>query len=360
MPWNSQGGGDKGPWGNSGGPKRYSSGGNKNQPDLEDLLRKGQEQFRKMIPKGWGGFSTFLGLFAVVVTLWMLTGFYRVDEKEQAAVLRFGKWTATTGPGLQYHLPYPIEQVVIKKVNEIRNMSVGGSGVLKDGMKESLMLTGDENIIDLTFVVQWDIKDLGQYLFNARSPDETVQLAAESVVREVVAQTPIVDVMTKERGAIDEKARELLQAILDEYKLGIRIYGVILQDANPPPSVVESFRDVQRAQTDKERKIQEAIAYENDIVPKAKGDAIKLVQMAEGDKALTIAKAEGEATRFLSVLKEYKLAPDVTRRQMYFKTMQEVFSKANKVIIDRKAQNTQGVLPYLPLPELQKRNVKAD
>ena len=367
MPWNSQGGGN-GPWGSNGGPKRYSSGGGQ-PPDFDEIIRKSQDRFRQLLPKGWGGFSVFMVIFGVVIALWASTGFYRVSEDggEQAVVLRFGKWIQTTGPGLHYHLPYPIESVIKRRVDEINRINSGtdplefskvsfGGTVLRAVEAQPLMLTGDENIVHSEFTVLWFIKDLRQYLFKARSPDETVKIAAESIVREIIAQTPIADVLTKGRGDINEKAKEQLQALVDEYQLGIQIQELLLQKVDPPASVVESFRDVQRAVTDQERMVNEAQAYRNDLIPRAQGDGIKIVQQAKGRKAMTVARAEGESTRFLSVLKEYRLAPEVTRRRMYLETMQKVFAGTDKVIIDGQSKSAQGVVPYLPLNELRKKN----
>lgn len=365
MPWNSQGG-NNGPWGSNKGPKRYSSGGGQ-PPDFDEIIRKSQDRFRQILPKGWSGLSFFMAAFGVVVVLWMSTGFYRVNEGEQAVVLRFGKWTQTTGPGLRYHLPYPIESMIRRRVDEINRINSGtdplelskgafGGKVLRSVEDQPLMLTGDENIVDTNFTVLWFIKDLGQYLFKARSPDETVKIAAESIVREIIAQTTLTEVLTKGRGDVQEKAREQLQKLVDEYQLGIQIQELRLQKVDPPASVVESFRDVQRAVTDQERLVNVAQAYRNDVVPKAQGEGIKIVQQAKGHKAMTIARAEGESARFLAVLKEYRLAPEVTRRRMYLETMQKIFGGTHKVLIDGQAKNAHGVVPYLPLNELRQKN----
>ncbi|MEN8236279.1 MAG: FtsH protease activity modulator HflK [Pseudomonadota bacterium] len=365
MPWNSQGGGN-GPWGSHKGPKRYSSGGGQ-PPDFDEIIRKSQDRFRQFFPKGWGGFSVFIAAFGVLVVLWMSTGIYNVTEGEQAVVLRFGKWIQTTGPGLRYHLPYPIETVIKRRVDKINRINSGtdplefskvsfGGKVLRAVEDQPLMLTGDENIVDGNFTVLWFIKDLGQYLFKARSPDETVKIAAESIIREIIAQTPIADILTKGRGDINEKARVQLQKLVDEYQLGIQIQELLLQKVDPPASVVESFRDVQRAVTDQERMVNEAQAYHNDLIPRAKGDAIKFVQQAKGQQAVIVARAEGESARFLAVLKEYRLAPEVTRRRMYLETMQKIFGRTGMVLIDSNAKGAQGVVPYLPLTELRQKN----
>ncbi len=368
MPWNSQGGSGKGqgPWGSGNGGRNQWGGGGSQSPDLEEILRKSQDKFRNMMPKGFGSLAGIIGILGIVAVIWMATGFYRVNIGEQAVVLRFGKWVDTTTAGLQYHFPYPIEEIEKRRVDKVNRVDSGadpleiGQAGFRKVEDQPLMLTGDENIVDTTFTVLWFIKDLGQYLFKARSPDETIKIAADSIVREIVAQTPIAEVLTKGRGGINDRARDMLQKVADEYTLGIQIQEVRLQRVDPPPSVIESFRDVQRARTDQERKVNEAQAYENNVVPIAEGEAIKLVQIAEGYKAAKIAQSEGDSQRFLSVLKEYRQAPDITRKRMYLETMQGIFKNSTKVMINSGAKNAQGVIPYLPLPELRKQAQKTE
>lgn len=353
MPWNSQGGGNKqGPW---------KGGGRSKPPNLEEFLRKCQETIRKIMPKGFSNFTAIFSLLVFFAGIWLATGFYRVNEGEQAVVLRFGKWVGTALPGLRYHLPFPIEDVIKKRVSIVNRID-SGSGesavqVAVQGLRgnedQPLMLTGDENIVDINFTVLWFIKDLGQFIFKAKTPEETVKIAAESVVREIIAQTPFDKIITSGRGEINERAQEKLQKLVDDYRLGIQIQEVRLQNVDPPASVIDAFRDVQRARTDQDRLENEAESYKNSIVPVAEGEAVKITQAAEAYKAAKVAQSEGDAARFISTLTEYRFAPDVTRKRMYIETMQGVLKSSNKVYFDRGTKNTQGILPHMALPALR-------
>jgi membrane protease subunit HflK len=362
MPWNSQGGG---PWGNGpGGPWGGRPGGQQ-PPDLEELLRRSQERVRNMLP-GFGGTGgskrSILLVGLALLGIWLASGFYRVQPEEQGVVLRFGKLDRVTTSGLNYHLPWPIEDVVKPQVTRVNRIEVGfRSGTPggqrpvggRDVTEESLMLTGDENIIDVNFVVLWKIGDPANYLFNVREPESTVKAAAESVVREIIGQTPIVEATTEGRRTIETRAREQLQALMNDYGAGILIDEVQLQKADPPQDVIDAFRDVQRAQADRERAQNEAEAYANDVIPRARGEAERLLQDAEAYRQETVAAATGQASRFKSILAEYEKAQDVTARRIYLETMEHVLKGANKVIIDGEANN--GVVPYLPLPALEER-----
>ena len=285
MPWNSQGGGGwqggQGPWG---GRPGGGGGGGQQPPDLEELLRRSQEKMKRIFPGGGGlgpGFGGNKKLLliapAVLFAIWLASGFYRVQPDEQGVVLRFGEWVKTTQPGLNWHIPTPIETVFTPKVTRSNRVEVGfrsaaeigRSGSTRDVPNESLMLTGDENIVDINFVLLWQIKDAGQFLFNVRDPETTVKAVAESVMREIIGQTPIVEATTEGRGAIELQARELTQQILDEYGAGILVTQVQLQKVDPPSEVIDAFRDVQRAQADRERLQNEAEAFANDILPRA-------------------------------------------------------------------------------------------
>lgn len=365
MPWNNQGGG--GPWGGGGGGPgpwgRGPGGGGQPPADIEEMLRRAQERLRRLMPGGVGG-TRGLGLIALLmVALWAATGFYRVQTDEEGVVLRFGQYAYKTGPGLHYHLPAPIEAVEKPKVTienrvEIGFRSVGeqrGRVTSRDVLEESLMLTGDENIIDIDFTVIWDIKDAGKYLFNLRDPDGTVRVAAESAVREVLGQTTIQVALTEGRQKIEQRTLETLQRLLDEYQAGIHIKRVQLLKVDPPGEVVDAFNDVQRAKADRERLRNEAEAYRNGIIPVARGDAERLQQEAQAYREEIVNRAQGDASRFLSVLDAYAKSKDVTVRRLYLETMEEVLQNASKVIIDPSAAGAQGVLPYLPLPELKAR-----
>ncbi|MDP6874509.1 MAG: FtsH protease activity modulator HflK [Alphaproteobacteria bacterium] len=369
MPWSNQGGGGSGSGGGGGGwqgggrgPWGQGGGGGGQPPNLEELLRKGQDRFKGVLPGGnWGGRGIIL-IFAVLIVAWMLSGFYRVGPDEQGVVLRFGKFTGSTSPGLRYHLPTPIESALTPKVTRVNRVEVGfqssgdfgRSSALRNLPEESLMLTGDENIVDIDFAVVWRIKDAGHYLFNIRHPEGTVKAVAESAMREVVGRSAIDDVLTEERESVERDSQEVMQAALDEYGAGIEIVRVKLQKADPPDAVIAAFRDVQAARADQERMRNEAQAYANDIIPRARGEAEQVRLEAEGYKEQVVADAEGEASRFLAIYGEYALAKDVIRQRMYLETMEEILAGMNKVVIDSK-EGQSGVVPYLPLPEIQKR-----
>jgi membrane protease subunit HflK len=347
------GGGDRGPWG--GGP----GGRGPQPPDLDELLKRGQEQVKRYLPGGsWGGRGMILTLL-VVASIWAASGFYRVEPDEQGVVLRFGEWRTTTQPGLNYHFPAPVESVLTPKVTRVNRVEVGfraaggRGGALRDIPEESLMLTGDENIVDIDFAVFWVIKDAGEYLFNIQRPENTVKAVAESAMREVIGRTPIQSALTEGRQPIELATHELIQNTLDEYAAGIQITQVKMQKVDPPGAVIDSFRDVQAARADLERQRNEAEAYSNDIIPKARGEAEQLIQQAEAYKQEVVARAEGEASRFEAVYKEYAQAKEVTKQRIYLETLERIFGGMNKVIVDNKGGT--GVVPYLPLPEVQKR-----
>ncbi len=363
MPWNNQGGGwqggggNRGPWGQ--GPR----GPGQQPPSLEELLRRGQDRFRGLLPGGSVGGRGVVLLVLAALVVWLASGFYRVDANEQAVVLRFGKWVKTTEPGLNYHLPWPIEAAVTQSVTTINREEIGfrsndGSirqGANRDVPEESLMLTGDGNIVDIDFTVFWRVKDLGQYLFNVDRQPYTVKSVAESAMREVTGRNQIQRILTDGRHSVELDTQQLMQQVLDTYGVGIEIRQVNLQKVDPPAAVIDAFRDVQAAQADRERAQNEADAYRNDVVPRARGDAQRIILDAEAYKQETIANAEGDAARFLSVYNEYKLAKDVTAKRMYIETMEKVLNGTNKMILDGPSGGS-GVVPYLPLPELQKRS----
>ena len=353
MPWNDQNsnGNNGGPWG-----KRESSGGR--APDIEEMLRRGQKKLNKLLPGGKGG---IFSIFLVVIVLWIASGFYRVNADEQGVVLRFGEWVRTTAPGLHYHLPYPIEEALTPGVTRVNRISIGfrepigfsSDDSLRQVPEEALMLTGDENIVDINFTVFWLIKDAGKFLFNVRNQEITIKSLAESAMRDSIGRTPLEKVLTEGREIIESSTKTLLQSVLDSYEAGIEISQVQLQKVDPPEQVIDSFRDVQRAKADQEKIRNQAEAYRNDLIPKARGEAEKIIQEAEGYKREVVARSKGDAERFLSVYNSYKLAKDVTVKRIYLETLEEVLKNANKIIIDESAGT--GVVPYLPLPEIQKR-----
>jgi membrane protease subunit HflK len=310
--------------------------------------------------RGFGGGRGALLILFIAVAFWLGSGFYRVQPDEQGVVLRFGAYNRTTFPGLNYHMPWPVESVLRPAVTRVNRVEVGyrttpgdlraqgGPRELptRDVPAESLMLTGDENIIDINFAVFWHIRDAGAFLFNTRNPDYTVKSAAESVMREVIGHTPIQPALTDARARIEAEVLRGVQAILDQYGTGVEITQVQLQKVDPPAAVIDSFRDVQRANTDADRMRNEAESYRNDIVPRARGDAARIVAEAEGAKQSSIAEASGQGQRFLSVLKAYDAAKDVTMQRLYIETMQAILTTTPSVIVDDRLQ---GIVPFLPL-----------
>jgi membrane protease subunit HflK len=345
-----------GPWGSP--PPTTPGGGSRGPgPDLDDLIRQAQDAVRKWIPSGTGSAGGkglgILGL--IVVALWAASGFYRVQPDEEGVVLRFGAFDRTAAPGLNYHIPWPVESVETPRVTTENLVFIGfRSGdaaavrgpVGRDVVEESLMLTGDENIIDIDFVVRWRIRDAGDFLFNTRNPENTIKSGAESMMREVIGRTPIQPALTEARGQIEDQVRAGTQAIMDQYKAGVAITQVQLQKVDPPAAVIEAFRDVQRAAADRERQRNEAEAYRNDIIPRARGEAERMIQEAQGFRDSQEARSKGEAARFTSVLGAYSAAPDVTRRRLYIETMEEVLRRNPKVLVDDRLQ---GLVPFLNL-----------
>jgi membrane protease subunit HflK len=320
-----------------------------------------QDFIRRFLPNGVGGGKGIAAIALVLVALWLLSGFYRVQPDEQGVVLRFGAFDRLTAPGLNYALPAPIESVLRPQVTRINRTEVGFRSAAdgnpsrvapsRDVIEESLMLTGDENIIDIDFSVLWRIRDASEFLFNIRNAEQTVKSAAESVMREAIGRTPIQPALTEARAQIEQAVREGTQAILDQYRAGVEISQVQLQKVDPPAAVIDAFRDVQRANADRERLRNEAEAFRNDIIPRARGEAERLVQEAQGEREARIARANGEAQRFVSVFTAYNQARDVTRLRLYLETMEEIIRQSSTIVVDDKVQN---VVPFLPLNEMNR------
>jgi len=357
MAWNPQGGGGQGPWGR--GPQSPQT------PDIEEILRRSQDRFKKILPGGFGPSRGFILVVVAAIVIWLASGLYRVQPGEQGVELLFGKFVKVTPPGLNYWPPAPIGQVYKPNVERTNQLTIGyrgaagvgrGGGGVRDVPEESLMITGDQNIIDVNFVVQWRIKNAADFLFNIRNPEGTVKLAAESAIREIIGQNTLEDALTIKRQQIDLLTKELLQQILDSYGAGVFIVEIKQQKVDPPSEVIDAFNDVQRAKQDQERSVNEADTYRNGIVPRAKGEAARITEAAAAYKAQVVKEAEGEAKRFLSVYNAYKTGEQVTVERLYLERMQKVLQKANVVIVDKGGQ---GVVPYLPLPELKKRSVGA-
>ena len=363
MPWTNQGGGGGGgPWG-AGGKGPWGSGSQppgSTPPDLEEILRRGQDKLRRVLPGGNLGGKGFALLALAAIALWGFSGFFRVEPDELGVVLRFGQDVREVQPGLNYHLPYPIETVLTPKalrVNKIdigmRQVEDGRRSATRDVPEESLMLTGDENIVDVDFSVLWKVKPtgVGEYLFNIQNPEGTVKAVAESAMREVVGRSEIQPILTGARQTIETAVQDLMQRTLDHYGAGILVQQVQLQKVDPPAQVIDAFRDVQAARADLERAVNESQTYANRVVPEARGNVAKITQAAEAYKSQTVAEATGQTSRFLKIYEQYKKAPDVTRERMYLETMERVLGGSNKIIMDA-SPGSQGVVPYLPLGDL--------
>ena len=338
------------PWDNSGDEDGWSLGGEmfkKNK--IVDFTKIAKMQRSK---DNFGGY--FKGALLLLALIWMSSGFYQVQPSEQDVILRFGRYVDTTDAGLHYHLPYPIEDVIKVNVTQERSINLGSAenrDYRNNAFTESHMLTGDENIVDINLTIVWKIKDAKDYLFNMRSPDATVSVAAQSVLREIVGQSEMQPIITGDRGKVEDDTKDELQHVLDEFGAGIQIVRVKLQKADPPREVVDAFNEVQRAKADMERFKNEAEAYRNEVLPKARGKAAQVLQDAEAYKATMINKAQGEADRFASVYAAYKSGKEVTIKKMYLEAMEDVLQKSNKVIVDPSQKG--NLLPILQLNTLQ-------
>lgn len=363
-------------WGNRGDDDKPNGGGqrrpNQGPPDLEELWRDFNRRLNGMFGKKGGGGNNngggdgprmpqidfnpkFLGggiglLVVLALIVWLASGFYIVDASQRGIVLQFGKYKETTEPGLRWRLPYPIQSVDLVNLTGVRTVEIGYRGSERNKvLKEALMLTDDENIVNIQFAVQYFLKDPVDFLFNNRHPDDAVMGAAETAVREIVGRSRMNFVLYEGREQIATQAANLMQEILDRYNSGILISKVTMQNAQPPEQVQAAFDDAVKASQDRERQKNEGQAYANDVIPKAKGTAARLLEEAGGHKQRVISTAEGDASRFKQVQVEYAKAPEVTRQRMYIETMQQLYANTSKVLIDAKGQ---GNLLYLPLDKL--------
>jgi modulator of FtsH protease HflK len=367
-PW---GGGNGQGGGRGGGPRRpggpfgggpFGPGGP--LPDIEALIRQAQAFIRGILPGG--GFGGLPILIVIVVLLWAASGVYRVQPDEQGIVMRFGAYSYWTPPGLHWHLPWPIEEAEKPAVTRINRTEIGfrSGGAISPSpdssgqsvVAESRMLTGDENIIDINMVVFWRIRanEAAKFLFNARHPEDLLSGIAESSLREVMGHTPILPALNEARQQIADEVNNQTQRILDRYDVGIEITAVNVQDSNPPPTVAASFRDVQNANTDQQRLRNEAEAYHNDIVPRARGDAAKILADGQGYKQAVVAEATGQSQRFEAVLATYRQAKDVTLRRLWLDTIQDALVHSHSLVVDDKLKN---LVPFLPLnvPQAQQQ-----
>ncbi len=360
MAWNEPGGGNRDPW--SGGPGK-----NQGPPDLDEVWRKFQDRVRQMFggkpPRrgdgesdgGRGGGSLIgIGVLAVILlVVWALSGIYIVQEGTRGVVLRFGKYIDTTDPGIHWRIPYPVDEVRIVDIGTVRTVEVGyevlPGGRVRERLNEALMLTQDENIVNVHLAVHYQVSDPVQYLFNFRDPDGTMKALAESAIREMVGQHPLDYVLTEGREKVAASAQELMQAVLEEYKAGLVVNRVAVQDVQPPEEVQGAFADAIRAREDEQRFINEAHAYSNEVVPRAKGEARRLLEEAEAYRARVVARAEGESDRFLALLQEYRAAPQVMRERLYLDAIEQVLQRSSKILVD--VENGQPLM-YLPLDKL--------
>ena len=361
MNWNNN---NNSPWG-SGGNNPWGGNNSNNSSDIEESIKKARDRLNKFKLGSPRNISIFV---VVAIMLWIATGFYRVEPDEQGIELLFGKWNGTTTqPGLHYFFPTPIGTTITPKVEVIRKINVGyrsatdlgfssNSNTERKVTEESLMLSGDQNIADVHFTVLYKIKDAGNFLFKLRNPEQTVKDMSESVMREVVGQRDLQFLLTEGRQEVEQVVRIDLQDILDSYESGVLIQSIQLQSVDPPGQVIDAFDEVQRARQDKERLVNEANSYLNKIVPNARGEAAKLIQEATAYKEQVVKQAEGVAQNFLDVYNSYKDAKDVTRRRIYLETLRDVLEGPNKIILDDTGTG-QGVVPYLPLNELNKKRI---
>ncbi|MBV7410254.1 FtsH protease activity modulator HflK [Maritimibacter sp. DP1N21-5] len=370
-PWGGGGGNRGGQGGNNGGnngnggndqrpPRRPGQGGN--IPEIDDLMRKGQEQLRVLMggkggggnrsPEGGGGGpgigrGTILIGLLVVVAVWVFASFYRVDTSEQSVELLFGERYQVGQEGLNF-APWP---VVTHEIYPVTRENTEDIGV---GTSDGLMLTGDENIVDIDFQVVWNIGDVEKYVFNVADPVETIRAVSESAMREIIARSTLSPILNRDRGVIAQELQELIQSTLDSYQSGVNIVRVNFDRADPPREVIDSFREVQAAEQTRDTLEKQADAYSNQVVAAARGEAAQLLEEAEAYRARVVNEADGEAARFISVYDEYAKAPDVTRKRLYLETLERVLGDVDKIVIDEGAAGGQGVVPYLPLNELNR------
>ena len=356
------------PWGDN---KPENSGTSNNHVGFDELLRRTQAGFHQTYVKKFGGkrpknikingIKLISLILVILLSIWFSSGVYVIDEGEKALVLRFGKYVRTSNTGLNYHLPSPIEYIVIEKVETLRKEEIGfrtiGGGASSDSPngahnvpQESLMLTGDENIVDINFIVQWKIDNLKDYVFNIFNPRETVRNVAESAVREVIGSTPIDKAIKDGRLDVEQESKKIAQNILNSYNSGVEITTLKLLRADPPMEVIDAFRDVQTAKTDQEREINRADAFSNEVIPRARGEASRIILDSEAYKKEVVERAKGEAGRFELIYAQYKNAKDITKKRLYLEAMQDILQGMEKIIID----NKNGVVPYLPLNQFDK------
>lgn len=323
------------------------------------------KSFKDYFNKDSGQKSLFGLIILGIILLWLSFGIYKVNSNENAIVLYFGKYYKTATPGLNYYIPFPFGKVIKKSVTTVNTeefgfMSQDNRGNKKRNLEaESLMLTGDENIVDIEFQIQWQIADIKDFSFNIEQPNQSIRKSAESAMREIIARTPIASALSDGKSKIELETKVLLQEILDSYKSGVRVVLVQLRRVDPPAQVIDAFRDVQTAKADKEKEINEAQAYANDIIPRARGAASKIKEDAQAYSEEIIANSEGEAERFVSVYKQYSKAKQVTKKRIYIETMEKVYRDMDKILIDNNSSKS-SLMTYLPINDFKKTSKKND
>ncbi len=373
-------GNNGGPWGgggNSGGNRGGSDGGNRSGgnngggrgsdnpqiPEIDEIMKKGQEQLRVLMGgrggnrsgnnqgdgPSFGKGTLALGALALLV-VWALNSFYTVRPEEQSVELFLGEYSSTGNPGLNF-APWPVVTAEVIPVTREQTVEIGTG---RTGGDAGLMLTGDENVVDIDFQVVWNISDPAKYLFNLATPPETVAVVAESAMREIIAQSQLAPILNRDRAVIAQRLEDLIQSTLNGYDAGVNIIRINFDKADPPEEVIASFRDVQAAEQERDRLQNEADAYANRVLAEARGEAAQVLEQAEGYRAQVVNAAEGEASRFTAVLNQYEINPEITRKRLYLETMEQVLGRVDKIIIDDAAGGGQGVVPYLPLNELRR------
>ncbi len=370
------------PWDNNLGPQnngnprpsdsekqRENNKSKKPQKNSDDFFKKSEDFFKKILNEEFGKYNSsknnqnktpksLVGLILLgLLFLWLCSGIYKVDSDENAVVLYFGKFHSIETPGLNYHIPFPFGKVIKKSVTTVNTEEFGFASSNKQKRNldaESLMLTGDENIVDIEFQIQWQISDIKDFTFNIAEPNQAIRKAAESSMREIIARTPIAGALSDGKKNIENQTKDLMQQILDYYGAGVRVVLVQLRRVDPPSQVINAFRDVQTAKADKEKEINEAQAYANDVIPRARGLAAEMMEQAEAFKKEVVADAEGEAGRFVSVYNQYSKARQVTKKRIYLETMEQIYRDADKILIDKNASKA-GVIPYFPLNDIPKQ-----
>ncbi|EAR23234.1 FtsH protease activity modulator HflK [Nitrococcus mobilis] len=358
MSWNDPGSGNRDPWGG----RRDDQG----PPDLDELVRKLKERFKQLFRRGndrgdggdgggaprrgGGGVIGIAIILAIGATIWLLSGFYIVDQGWRGLVTRFGKYTATTLPGPHWHLPYPIEQVSQVNAEQRRRLTIGygviGPGRARPVLSEALMLTEDENIVNVQLAVQYHVSDPAKYVFNFSDADQTLKDVTESALREVIGKHDMDFVLTRGRAEVAAETQSMIESIIDRYELGLEVVTVAIQDIRPPEQVQSAFSDVNKAREDEQRLINQAQSYRNAVLPKAQGEAARISEQAAGYRAEAIARAEGDTSRFSQIASEYAKAPEITRERLYLETMEGVFSSVGKVVVS----DTKGGQPFMYLP----------